>query len=50
VIDLDDVFIPNAIMDARHLMSSMKADRFVTFDNALAKRAQQVSSIPVVRP
>jgi len=36
--------------DARHLTSGTKADRFVTFDNALAKRAQQVSSIPVARP
>ena len=36
--------------DALHLTSSMKADRFVTFDNALAKKAQQVASIPVVRP
>ncbi len=36
--------------DALHLTSSMKADRFVTFDNALAKKAQQIASIPVVRP
>jgi predicted nucleic-acid-binding protein len=36
--------------DALHLTSTKKADRFVTFDNALAKTAQQVSSIPVLRP
>jgi hypothetical protein len=48
VIDLDDVFIPNAIMDARHLMSSMQADRLVTFDNALARNERDDPACPKI--
>ena len=33
--------------DALHLASSMKADKFVTFDNALIKKARKLISIDI---
>ncbi|MBU0767933.1 MAG: type II toxin-antitoxin system VapC family toxin [Proteobacteria bacterium] len=34
--------------DALHLASSIKADKFATFDRALANKAEKVSSIAVI--
>ncbi len=36
--------------DALHLASSMKADKFVTFDNALIKKAERFISIDIILP
>ena len=36
--------------DALHLASSMKADKFVTFDNAFIKKARKLISIDITRP
>lgn len=36
--------------DALHLASSKRAEKFATFDNALEKKARQVSSIQVIKP
>jgi predicted nucleic acid-binding protein len=35
------------ITDALHLASSMKADKFVTFDNALIKKVRKLVSIDI---
>ena len=35
-------------MDARHLTSSMKVDRFVTFDNALARNERDDPACPLM--
>ena len=36
--------------DALHLASSMKADKFVTFDNAFIKKARKLISIDITLP
>jgi len=36
--------------DALHLASSKRAKKFATFDSALTKKAQRVSSIQVMKP
>ena len=36
--------------DALHLASSVKADRFVTFDNGFIKRAQKLISFEISQP
>ncbi len=36
--------------DALHLSSSMKADKFVTFDNAFIKKARKLISIDITGP
>ncbi len=36
--------------DALHLASSMKADKFVTFDNAFIKKARKLISIDITGP
>ena len=36
--------------DALHLASSVKADRFVTFDNGFIKRAQRLISFEIAQP
>ena len=36
--------------DALHLASSMKADKFVTFDNAFIKRARKLTSVDITNP
>ena len=36
--------------DALHLASSRRADKFVTFDGAFAKRARNVTALKVVKP
>ncbi len=37
-------------VDALHLSSSMKADKFVTFDNAFIKKARKLISIDITGP
>jgi predicted nucleic-acid-binding protein len=37
-------------VDALHLASSMKADKFVTFDNAFIKKARKLISIDITLP
>ena len=36
--------------DALHLASSKRAEKFATFNSALAKKARQFSSIQVIKP
>jgi len=36
--------------DALHLASSVKADRFVTFDNGFIKRTQELISFKITQP
>ena len=36
--------------DALHLASSKRADKFVTFDRAFAKKARKVTALKVVKP
>ena len=36
--------------DALHLASSVKADKFVTFDNAFIKKARKLTSIDITLP
>jgi predicted nucleic-acid-binding protein len=36
--------------DALHLASSKRADKFVTFDRAFAKKARNVTALKVVKP
>ena len=36
--------------DALHLASSMKADKFVTFDNAFIKKARKSTSVDITTP
>ncbi len=36
--------------DALHLASSMKADKFVTFDRAFIKKARKITSITIIKP
>ena len=36
--------------DALHLVSSMKADKFATFDNAFIKKARKLISIDITLP
>lgn len=36
--------------DALHLASSMKADKFVTFDNAFIKKARKLIPIDIILP